>query len=266
MASEKKVTGWQRSLVIGADRLIRRMAVHWLLLVNLLVFLYVGLPFLAPVLMVNGLTGPANTIHNAYGLVCHQYAFRSWYLFGDQLVYPRERAGMDLASFESYAVQDPYFAGVKDITALETDLVFAARAFRGNEQMGYKVAFCQRDVAIYGGILLAGLVFGLLRDKVKPLQFWQYILLGLVPIGVDGLSQLFGNPPFTYEGYGIFTLVGQVSQAIFGLRESTPVWRALTGCLFGVANVWLAYPYIEEAMQETRQRVEAQLGKAGLSY
>jgi hypothetical protein len=30
--------------------------------------------------------------------------------------------------------------------------IFAARQFVGNPQVGYKVARCQRDVAIYGGI------------------------------------------------------------------------------------------------------------------
>jgi uncharacterized membrane protein len=265
VAEKKKATGWQRNMVIGADRLVRRVAVHWLLLINLLVFIYVGLPFLAPVLAASGATGPANTIYTAYGFVCHQFAFRSWYIGGDQVAYPRERAGTDLESFESYASQDPYFSGV-DVETLDTQLIVGARVFRGNEQMGHKVAFCQRDVAIYGGIFLAGLTFALLRGKVKPLKFWQYVLLGIVPIGLDGFSQLFANPPFDQTGLGLYTLIGQISQAIFGIRESTPFLRSLTGFLFGLANVWLAYPHLEEAMKETRERVEAQLNKAGLTY
>lgn len=262
--TDKPVTGWQRDLVVGIDRLVRRMAVHWLLLINLLVFIYVGLPFLAPVLMENGITGPANTIYSAYGFVCHQFAFRSWYLFGDQPAYPRDRAPSNLDSFEEYALQDPYFSGV-DVSTLDNDLVLAARTFRGNEQMGYKVAFCERDVAIYGGMLISGLAFGLFRKRIKPITFWQYVLIGLVPIGLDGFSQLFDNPPFDQPGYGLFSLIGQISVALFGIRESTPLLRTLTGFLFGLANVWLAYPYIEEAMQETREKVEATLSRANLS-
>lgn len=262
--AKKKATGWQRDVVISADRLIRGIAVRWLMVLNLLVFIYVGLPFLAPVLLVNGFPGPANTIYTAYSFVCHQFAFRSWYMYGDQIAYPRERAPSKLASFESYVADDPHFAGI-DVTSLDTDLVFAARSFQGNERTGYKVAFCQRDVAIYGGILVAGLIFGLVRDRVKPLTFWQYVLLGIVPMGLDGVSQLLANPPFDELGYGAFTLIGQLSQGVFGIRESTPMLRTLTGFLFGVANAWLAYPYIEESMQETREKVEKQLGKAGLS-
>lgn len=263
--AKKKATGWQRNFVIGADKFIRQMAIRWLLLLNLLVFVYVGLPFLAPVLMANGITGPANTIYNAYGFVCHQFAFRSWYLFGEQPAYPRQRARTDLDSFESVAADDPHFAGI-DVSELDTDLVIGARTFRGNDEVGYKVAFCQRDVAIYGGILLAGLVYGLFRDRVRSLRFWQYVLIGIVPIGLDGFSQLFVNPPFDEAGLGVISLIGTVSKAIFGVRESTPMLRTLTGLLFGVANVWLAYPHINEAMEETRENVEGQLSKGGVTF
>ncbi len=44
-------------------------------------------------------------------------------------------------------------------------------------------------------------------------------------------------------------------------RESTPVLRSLTGALFGLANVWLAYPYVEESMREVRQNLEAKLAR-----
>jgi thiol-disulfide isomerase/thioredoxin len=65
----------------------------YLLLMNLVVFLYVGLPFLAPIFMRIGAELPATAIYRVYGLTCHQLAFRSWFLFGDQFVYPRAAAG-----------------------------------------------------------------------------------------------------------------------------------------------------------------------------
>jgi hypothetical protein len=49
------------------------------------------------------------------------------------------------------------------------------------------------------------------------------------------------------------------------MRESTPFLRTLTGGLFGVMNVWLAYPYIEESFAETRALIAAKLQAAGLS-
>lgn len=265
--SDEKTTGRTRDLVVTVDRIVRGMAVRWLAILNVLVFIYVGLPFAAPVLMANGATGPANTIYSAYSFVCHQFAFRSWYAGGEQVAYPREQANSKLGTFESYAVDDPAFDGV-DVTTLDVFLVTAARAFRGNEVMGYKVGFCQRDVAMYTGILLSGLAFGLMRKKLKPLKFWQYVLLAIVPMGLDGFSQMFSNPPFSDpELYGAgYGLIGGLSQAIFGLRESTPFLRTLTGLMFGLGSVWLAYPYLEEAMRDTRQQVESQLAKAGVAF
>jgi hypothetical protein len=47
-------------------------------------------------------------------------------------------------------------------------------------------------------------------------------------------------------------------------RESTPILRTATGLLFGLANVWLAYPYVEESMGETRALSAARIsGAAG---
>jgi hypothetical protein len=35
--------------------------------------------------------------------------------------------------------------------------------------------------------------------------------------------------------------------------------RTATGLLFGLLNVWLAYPYLEESMGETRAAVSVKL-------
>jgi uncharacterized membrane protein len=37
---------------------------------------------------------------------------------------------------------------------------------------------------------------------------------------------------------------------LFGWRESDWLLRTITGCLFGMATVWLAYPYVQEAMDD----------------
>jgi uncharacterized membrane protein len=37
---------------------------------------------------------------------------------------------------------------------------------------------------------------------------------------------------------------------LFGWRQSDWFLRTATGALFGMASVWLAYPYIEDAMQD----------------
>jgi uncharacterized membrane protein YccF (DUF307 family) len=98
---KKPVTGWQRTIVIVLDKLIYRFSRNWVWVFNIVAFIYVGLPILAPVLMNAGVTGPARIIYLAYGPMCHQMASRSFFLFGEQSVYPRELAGTDFTSIET---------------------------------------------------------------------------------------------------------------------------------------------------------------------
>lgn len=104
---------------------------------------------------------------------------------------------------------------------------------------GHKMAFCQRDTAVYGTIFAAGVLYGLLRPRVKPLPLWAAILMAL-PMAVDGTGQ------------------------IFRLWESTPWSRVITGALFGLALVWLVYPYVDEAFAEIRATVVEKFHKAGI--
>ena len=76
-----------------------------------------------------------------------------------------------------------------------------------------------------GAVLAAGLVYALVRRRMRQLPLWIYLLF-LIPIGVDGVTQL------------------------VGLRESNWELRTLTGALFGAASIWFAYPYVDDAMQE----------------
>ena len=89
-------------------------------------------------------------------------------------------------------------------------------------------------MAIYGSMIVAGLIFGLVRRRVPKLPVKIYLLF-LIPIAVDGISQL------------------------VGLRTSNWWLRTLTGALFGMATVWLAYPYVQESMDETRRDTERKL-------
>ncbi len=167
--NKKVATGRTRDLVIGADKLIYKFSKHWLAVLNTIIAIYLALPILAPVLMNVGATGPARVIYTMYSPMCHQMASRSFFLFGEQTAYPRELAGTDLISLETYATALPEFAAVEDSNWAEFFL--AAREFLGNEQMGYKMALCERDIAIYGFVLIGGLIYGLVRQrwKIRPL-------------------------------------------------------------------------------------------------
>src|SRR5574341_170259 len=245
-----------KRVAIALNKGVLNFARNWAAYLSLLVLLYAWLPFVAPIAMHYGATGIGSAIYTMYGPVCHQFAFRSWFLFGEQAAYPRERAGVAGGSFEDYAAAEPYFDNVSDLGTLDTTLTLAARSFRGSERMGYKVALCQRDVAIYGMLALFGFIFLILHKlhvKVPYLPMWAYLLMGIAPMGLDGFSQLFANPPF--NGFGL---------ALYPIRESTPFLRMLTGALFGLANGWLAYPYIEDSMADTREIIETKLIRAGI--
>jgi uncharacterized membrane protein len=232
-----KVTGRTRALVVALDRGIFVFARHWVLAFSLFLVVYAGVPFLAPVFMYVGWEAPARVIYAIYSPLCHQLGYRSYYLFGERPNYSRyvfaQDTGIDPDTYDGF---------------------IASRAFIGNKQMGYKVALCERDVAIYGVMVVGGLIFGLpgVRRRVKPMKWWAWILIGIVPIGLDGFWQLFTNYPYSTT-FHFLTLLPY--------HESSPFWRSLTGGLFGLANIWLAYPYFEESMREARDELKIKLAR-----
>jgi uncharacterized membrane protein len=216
----------------AADRFSFWVAKHWLFVVNLLFSFYLGLPILASVLMWAGATVPANLIYTAYSPLCHQLGFRSFFLFGEQPYYPRAAAGLSGVITFGQA------------TGLDENDLLSARAFTGNKQIGYKIALCERDVAIYGAIILFGLLFALSRRKIPPLHWALWLIFAIGPIGLDGFSQLFSQLPFP------------AIASFLPYRESTPFLRLLTGFLFGFGTAWFGLPYVEESMRETRDLMD----------
>ncbi|MCL4250465.1 MAG: DUF2085 domain-containing protein [Anaerolineae bacterium] len=223
---------------------------HWLRGALIIIGLYAGLPYAAPVMMKVGLTAPARVLYTLYSPMCHQMAFRSMFIFGDQLFYPRAAAGTEMTPFEAYAAHLEEFASV-NLQGFDVGLIFAARDFVGNEQMGYKMTLCARDTAIYTFLFLGGLIYSIpyVRRRIRPVPIWLYIFLGLGPIGIDGVSQLLSYPPFS----------------LWPVRETAPFFRVTTGAIFGLMNAWLAFPYLEQSFQETRRALEAKFARAGIA-
>lgn len=220
--------------VSASDRFSYWISRHYLLLLNLFIFLYVGLPFLAPTLMEAGMELPARAIYTIYSPLCHQFGFRSFFLYGEQSYYPLKEAG--LKGVETF----DQLSGLKNLHNPNSVDRLAARQFVGDQTTGYKIAVCERDVAIYLGLLLFGLLFALTNRRIPPLHWMIWLIIGLGPIGLDGFSQLFSQFEFSWL------------TNILPYRESTPFLRVLTGALFGFATAWFAYPTIEESMAETR--------------
>lgn len=222
-------------IISGSDRVMYWVSRHYLALVNTFMFLYFGLAMFAPVLMKIGATLPANIIYGIYKPLCHQFGFRSFFLFGEQPYYPLKEAKMsNVLTFDQ-------ITGFQDLQNPVAYSRLQARQFTGNETVGYKMALCERDIAIYGGMFLFGLVYSLTKRRLKPLHWILWVLLGMGPIGLDGFSQLFSQMNWSFLAN------------ILPYRESTPFLRVFTGLLFGITTAWFAYPYMEESFNETRQ-------------
>lgn len=209
-------SGSDRAAAIG-DRMVLGIARHWVAFFGLALALYVGLPFLAPVLMQVGLPGPARVLYLIYSPACHQLPDRSYFLFGEQPVYTLEE--------------------LESANVLPGSGLLERRRFIGDETLGWKVALCERDVAIYAMMLVMGLIFAALKRRIAKIPVWVFVVF-VIPIAVDGLSQL------------------------AGLRTSNWWLRSVTGALFGAGLVWLAYPHLDEAMHDIRLGLERKRGKS----
>ena len=221
--------------ISGGDRVMAWVSRHYLAVINFFMLLYFGLPILAPTLMKVGATLPANVIYTIYKPLCHQFGFRSFFLFGEQAYYPLQEAGISgVKTFEQVT-------GFEDLDNPAAFSRFEARQFIGNETVGYKMALCERDMAIYGAIVLFGILYAATGRRIKPLHWVLWFVIGMLPIGLDGFSQLFSQMNWQWLA------------SVLPYRESTPFLRVLTGALFGFTTAWFAYPYMEESMAETRQ-------------
>jgi uncharacterized membrane protein len=208
---------------------------HYLALLNVFMLFYFGLPILAPILMKVGAPIPASVIYTIYKPLCHQFGFRSFYLFGEQVYYPLPEAGISgVKTFE----EATGIVGVHDPTGYAR---LQARQYIGDETVGYKMALCERDIAIYSSIFLFGLLYAATGRRLKPLHWMLWVLIGMGPIGLDGFSQLFSQVEWPWLAQ------------FLPYRESTPLLRVLTGGLFGFMTAWFAYPNMEESMAETRK-------------
>lgn len=203
------------------------LAAHWVGFFNLLILLYVGGTLLAPVLMHLGADRGGNALYAFYRPFCHQYPFRSFFLFGESAAQP---------------LQEPI--PLNEMTVLSR--------FVGDPQVGYKIALCQRDVAIYGMMLVAGVVYGLLRRgrrRIPPLPLWLYFAFGILPMLLDGGVQ--------WLSYALWQFIPGLLDQPF---ETIPAMRALTGALFGFGVIAVGYPYLAEYFDDVLVTLEEKYG------
>ncbi len=183
----------------------------------------------APTAMKIGRDLPGHALYKFFSKFCHQFAFRSWFLYGQQTHYPRFENGNLLSYGEMFG------ASVDDLTT--------ASSILGNSAAGYKIAICQRDTAMYSALLVSGLIFALSGKKISKIPLWLWFVLGVLPLGIDGITQLSGTSLLQLHWLPV--------------RESTPLIRTITGGLFGFISGWYIYPSLEEnlsAIQNTQLR------------
>jgi len=221
---------------------------HWLLAVNVMAGLFIGLTVVAPLLMVLGLEGPAWVLYRFYALNCHQLPQRSYFLFGPH--------GVDTYPLEQ-------------ILAWGADPGYL-RGFVGNVEVGFKMAMAQRNTAIYAVVFLTGLAYALLRHRMQALP-WKWYLILIAPMFFDGMSHVVSEVTglgFRDTNAWAVWLTGGVFGSAFytgtGIGSLNWLLRTLTGALFGLASVWLGYPLLEAGLADNRRQLEARLTRAGV--
>ena len=228
-----------RSLAVILNRIIFQLGRHWFLFSSLLLALFIGLPWMAPIFMQIGWTRPANAIYLFYSTQCHQMPQRSLFLFGQQWMY-------SLSDIQSVWQQS------------NNPLIL--RQFIGNTDMGWKVAWSDRMVYMYTSLFLAGFAFWPFRRRIKPLPWWGFILL-LLPMALDGGSHMISDViggiggGFRFHNAWLAVLTGNAFPVTFyagdALGSFNSWMRLLIGLSFGIGVVWFAYLQLHEAFADT---------------
>ncbi|CAG0937661.1 hypothetical protein TFLX_06610 [Thermoflexales bacterium] len=236
-----------------SERFLLHLTQHWLTLFIVVWGVFVTLPWLAPVFMKMGATGLGNGIYFLYQFFCHQLPERSFFLFGAQPMYSLQQVG----------------------TVWSKDSLEVLRQFTGNAEFGWKVAYSDRMVSLYTGFWFAAIAFAFLRRRVSPLPIWGFLLLSL-PMVIDGgthlLSDLQAGSNFGTGFRDTNAWLAQLTSQAFptsfyagdALGSFNSWMRLLSGVLFGMAAIWLAFPYVDAAFQQTREALAEKLKRSVL--
>ena len=149
----------QRPKKTFGDWLVR----HWFAVFVVFWGVWTLIPIAAPALMLLGMTKWASAIYFFENFFCHQLPERSLFLFGLKPMYS--------------------LAEIKSVWPLNDFL--GLRQFVGNPTWGYRVAECNRTIAMNASLWLCALGWLPFRRKVKPLPWWGFVLL-LLPLALDG--------------------------------------------------------------------------------
>jgi uncharacterized membrane protein len=235
------------------NRFVYWLSRNWLPAFTLLLVAFVGLPWLAPLFMKMGWNRAAEFIYVMYASQCHQLPQRSFFLFGTQSMYSLPE------------VQD-VFQATNDPAIL--------RQFIGNPDMGWKVAWSDRMVSMYGSLLFFSAIYWPFRKRVKPLR-WTLVALLLLPMLLDGgthmISDLTGGigAGFRDSNEWLAAITANRLPATFyagdALGSFNSWMRLISGLFFGFGLTWWAFPHLHNSFSATAREIEAKLDTAGQS-
>ncbi len=207
---------------------------YWIIPLSIILGVYVGLPFLAPIFMHVGWSSAARVIYFVYSWLCHQLPERSFFLFGPKFTYSLTE------------VQNAWQNTFNPVIL---------RQFIGNPEMGWKIAWSDRMVSMFTSLWLFGLLWWIVRRRLKPLPWWGLILF-LLPMAMDGTSHFISDlagigQGFRAENLWLVELTRHIFQSSFYSGDAwgsfNSLMRLLTGLLFGIGSVWYTYPYLDKA-------------------
>jgi len=223
----------------------------WFPALALVLGLYAGLPWLAPVFMRLGWEPAGRVLYAVYSTQCHQMAQRSFFLFGPKLMYSMdELARVGVAS-------DP----------------LALRAFVGTPALGWKVAWSDRMAAMYIGLFFFAVLLRRLGPRARPLPLWAGALL-LAPLALDGTTHLLSDLSPLGQGFRdqnswLAALTGNTLPSSFYVGDalgSFNSWmRLLSGALFGLGIAWAAVPSLARSFGPARSGPPTAIGLMALS-
>lgn len=231
-ASTNKSASWSKRITLF-------LYDNWLLVVSAFFTVLVSLPFLAPIFMKFNLMVPARIIYSLYSFLCHQLPQRSYFLFGKQLTYS--------------------LSEIKSVWS-DTNNPLILRQFIGSHELGWKVAWSDRMVAINFGLVFI-LWFRYFRKNFSRLLSWRNLLLIAFPMAVDGFTHLFSD--FAGLGLGfrdsnqwLAAITNNAFSPTFysgdGWGSFNSIARLATGFIFGAGIVWLVIPSINELIGELK--------------
>ena len=197
---------------------IRQLTINilksWTKYFTILSGLYISLALLAPLLIIANVQQPAHKLYRAYSIFCHQNAYKSWYLSTSS-----SPLGLNISSSFNILNEIPF------------GIILDSSKFIGSSELGWKSALCHRCTAIYLSVFTASLLFHILKVRglhIPILHPHIYFAIGLLPIAIHTI--IVPQPESSF---------------IRSLVTDSHMIRTITGGLFGITSIWIAFPEID---------------------